>query len=43
MEGVTGAIVWYWILRKTPLWVLFKRPEMFHLSARAPVRLQAAE
>jgi uncharacterized membrane protein YcfT len=42
-EGVTGAIVWYWILRKTPLWFLFKRPEWFRLGRRESLRLQPAE
>jgi uncharacterized membrane protein YcfT len=43
-EGVTGAIVWYWILRKTPAWFLFKRPEWAHLRPRRPaLQLQPAE
>jgi uncharacterized membrane protein YcfT len=42
-EGVTGAIVWYWILRKTPVWFLFKRPEWAHLRRRPAFQLQPAE
>lgn len=43
-EGVLGAIVWYWMLRKTPLWFLFKRPERFKLRPRpGPMQLQPAE
>jgi uncharacterized membrane protein YcfT len=42
-EGVTGAIVWYWILRKTPLWFLFKRPEWLRLKPRTALKLQPAE
>jgi uncharacterized membrane protein YcfT len=42
-EGVTGALVWFWILRKTPLWFLFKRPDWAHLKQRAGLRLQPAE
>jgi uncharacterized membrane protein YcfT len=42
-EGVTGALVWFWILRNTPLWFLFKRPDWAHLKRRAGLRLQPAE
>jgi uncharacterized membrane protein YcfT len=42
-EGVTGAIVWFWILRRTPLWFLFKRPEWLRLRPRADMRLRPAE
>lgn len=42
-EGVTGALAWYWILRRTLLRFLFERPARFRLAERPALRLQPAE
>ena len=42
IEGVVGALVLYWMLRK-PLGFLFERPQRFWLTPRPALRLQPAE
>ena len=41
--GVIGALVMWWVLRKTPLSFLYTRPAAFRLEPRGRMVLQAAE
>ncbi len=41
--SVIGALAMFWLLRNSPLWFLYKRPERFHLHPNRPATLQPAE
>jgi uncharacterized membrane protein YcfT len=43
IAGVVGALVLYWIVRRTPLRFLFERPQTFWIAPKKPLALQPAE
>jgi hypothetical protein len=40
--GVTGPLLLFWIVRRTPLRFLFERPALFWLTPKARLTLQPA-
>ena len=43
LAGVVGALVMWWVLRNSPLWFLYRRPEALHIAPPRRVTLQPAE
>jgi uncharacterized membrane protein YcfT len=41
--GIFGALILYWVVRRTPLRFLFERPAAFWIAPRKPLVLQPAE
>ena len=42
LTGIVGALVLFWIVRRTPLRFLFERPELFWIAPKKPLKLQPA-
>ena len=43
LAGVVGALIWYWVVRGTPLRILFERPALARLEPAPRRALQPAE
>jgi hypothetical protein len=41
--GVSGSLLWFWLVRGTFFSFLFERPQRFWISPRKPLMLQPAE
>jgi len=39
LTGLVGALMLYWIVRRTPLWFLFERPQAFWIAPKEPKKL----
>ncbi len=37
--GLFGALMLYWVVRRTPLWFLFERPQAFWIAPKEPKKL----